>query len=76
MREKFMCQNEVAKKKLAKSAIVSDLNNSLVKKYNPKTVNIPNTAARVRGTHGSFPNIAKNGAIILIHNPSLPLFSG
>ena len=71
-----MCQNEVAIKKLAKSATRSDENNSLARKYNPKTVKIPKNAATPLGTQGSFPKIARGREIILIHNPSRPLFSG
>ena len=40
--EKLTCQKDTDKKKLASKAMFLSLNNSLVKRYNPKTVRIPN----------------------------------
>ena len=57
MREKLICQKEVARKKVESSAINSQLleflKSSLVKKQRPNTVRIPNKLLGNRSIHGS-----------------------
>ena len=80
IREKLICQKEVAKKKEESKAMISlflsSENNSLTNKYIPKTVRIPMTAETILIDQMLSPKIEKEKASKLIYRPSLPLFSG
>ncbi len=84
MREKLICQKAVARRKATIRAKISFslnppflfLNNSLVRKYVPKTVRIPKIVLGKRSAHGSLPKRATEKLWMLINNPSRPLFSG
>ena len=76
IREKLMCQKLTARKKEDKKDMAEFLNNSLVNKYSPNIVSVPNRALTPRSAHGVFPKTATEIACRFMKSPSRPLFSG